>query len=158
MNMMTAIAAVPAVVAAPALAMPVPLDGEPADQEDGQEAYENGLEVARMDAALAWLGKWTAAGGEALVDGDRLALFIPAFGLSRDGAAFQELESQIAQQDWCKRLSDRERERLSEERRSFSRALFDGKMRALSDFLDDLPDVRKTLKDLLKIAPRLGVS
>jgi hypothetical protein len=153
MNMLSLVAA------APALALSAPATASEAiNPDDGQDAYENGLEVARMDFALAWLAQWTSSGGSVTLDGERAWIGKATFSLSRDGAAFAAREAELTQQDWWKVLPADEQERLARERRSYASACYDGKMRALDDLLDSVDEARRTVKELVRLAPSIGLS
>lgn len=154
MQMITAAAA----AITPPIALSTAAGAEPVD--DGQEAYENGLEVAQLDVALAWLQQWTAQGGSVTLDRtdpDKAWIGRPAFDLSPAYASFEQLQKQVEAQDWYQGLAEPEQKQDRLERERFCRDRYEGKMEGLYDLLCAMPHVLKALKQAIVIAPGIGV-
>lgn len=129
-----------------------------ATSDDADLAYENGLAVAREEFALAWLRRWTAAGGSVILGQDEKFWFgRPTFHFSREHKAFADQQAAVAEQEWFQKLPANQQASLEQRNHSFAADRYDGKMRELDDFLGEVDGLADAVKSLVRIIPALGM-
>lgn len=154
------------IVAVPALALSIASEPAqavevPPDDDDPQEAYANGLDVAHTDFALAWLQQWTAAGGTVTKDysePDKVWIGMPVFDRSAEYPEYEQRLTDMRSAEWF--LAQPKSQQQAQERDNYLlySYRYDGKMRGLYDFICASPRVLDYVKRLVAIDRRIGLS